>query len=36
MVKFLENEKITINEAGKNENWIHNWIREDTSIMLQI
>jgi hypothetical protein len=29
MVKFLENRKISINEAGKNEAWIHKWIKED-------
>ena len=31
MAVYLENKKITINEAGKNEDWIHDWIREDTN-----
>ena len=31
MAKYLENKKISINEAGKNEDWLHKWIIEDPS-----
>jgi len=29
MTKFVESRRISLNEAGKDENWLHQWIAED-------
>jgi len=31
MKKYLENKRISINEAGKNEDWLHEWITKEPS-----